>query len=65
MPVSIGFLRRSAAAKFCKRRKRIDVGRTLAELNDAAHIHSTPDQAVSICLHRHNSATDSSPVFAE
>ena len=60
VPVLIGFLRQYAAASRSGADAQVDVRPAFQRLNDDAHIHSTADSAVPICLDRHNFATDRS-----
>jgi len=60
MPVSIGFSRQYAAASRSSADAQVDVRPAVRRLNDDAHIRSTAESEVPICLDRHNFATDRS-----
>jgi hypothetical protein len=60
VPVSIGFLGLVAAASRSGADAQVDVRPAVKRLDDDAHIRSTAESAVPICLDRHNSATDRS-----
>jgi hypothetical protein len=64
VPVLIGFLRQYAAASRSSADAQVDALPAVRRLNDDAHIRSTAESAVPICLDRHNFATDAA-VFVE